>query len=58
MVILFISMLKITILLTKLTLKWLGVNDSKVDKFDIDSGEKIAKKLEKLKNQNYLSFKN
>ena len=44
---LLILMLKTTVLLDKLTLEWLEVDDSKVDRFDIGDDKKIAKKLKK-----------
>ena len=51
-------MLKITILLERLTLEWLGIGDNKFDKFCIGGSEKIAKKSRKLKNQNLFKSRN
>ena len=38
----------------KLIFKWLEIDTNKVNRFEIGSGEKIARKLRKLKSQNLL----
>lgn len=43
-------MLKISVILEKLIFRQLKVSDSEVDKFDISSSEKSAKKPRKSKN--------
>ena len=45
-------MLKTIVLPERLTLEWIRINNGKMNGFDIDSGEKIAKKSEKSKRQN------
>ena len=50
--------LKTTISPKKSTLKWLKVDDNKVNRFGISSSKKIAKKLEKSKSQNWSKLGN
>ena len=54
---LFILMLKITILLEKLTFRQLRVSNNKVDRFDIDKNKEIIRKSENLlKSENLFKF--